>query len=106
MADALVLPSERETWGLAVNEAMTFGVPAIVSDTVGCAPDLVVPGVTGAVFKSGNAGALSTAIESVRRLSAHNADQLRKNVLTHISKYSLDASVDGIVAAIQSIANR
>lgn len=41
-ADCLVLPSEgTETWGLVVNEAMSCGIPAIVSDAVGCAPDLV-----------------------------------------------------------------
>jgi glycosyltransferase involved in cell wall biosynthesis len=49
-ADALVLPSDYgETWGLVVNEAMATGAPAIVSDRVGCANDLVVDGVTGAV---------------------------------------------------------
>src|SRR5262249_3744220 len=42
-ADCLVLPSDSgETWGLVVNEAMACGLPAIVSDRVGCGPDLVV----------------------------------------------------------------
>ncbi len=37
-ADCLVLPSDwGETWGLVVNEAMACGLPAIVSDRVGCA---------------------------------------------------------------------
>ena len=49
-ADCLVLPSDYgETWGLVVNEAMACGRPAIVSDRVGCAADLVTDGVTGAV---------------------------------------------------------
>lgn len=102
-ADVLVLPSMRETWGLVVNEAMTFGVPAVVSDTVGCAPDLVLPGVTGAIFKSGDANALADAIEAVRRQSAQYPGQLRRNVLAHISSYSVEASVGGIVAAIESV---
>ena len=39
-ADVLVLPSRRaETWGLVVNEALHHGVPCVVSDRVGCAPD-------------------------------------------------------------------
>ena len=29
-----------ESWGLVVNEAMATGLPAVVSDRVGCAPDL------------------------------------------------------------------
>jgi glycosyltransferase involved in cell wall biosynthesis len=35
-ADAIVLPSESETWGLVVNEAMACGIPAIVSHHCGC----------------------------------------------------------------------
>ena len=33
-ADCLVLPSELESWGLVVNEAMATGLPAVVSDSV------------------------------------------------------------------------
>jgi glycosyltransferase involved in cell wall biosynthesis len=40
-ADVLVLPSDySETWGLVVNEAMASGLPCIISDRCGCAPDL------------------------------------------------------------------
>ena len=53
-ADLLVLPSRSETWGLVVNEAMNFGLPAVVSDQAGCAADLVVQGRTGAVFHAGD----------------------------------------------------
>lgn len=39
--DVLVLPSESEPWGLVVNEAMACGLVPVVSDSVGCGPDLV-----------------------------------------------------------------
>ena len=43
----LVLPSLfTETWGLVMNEAMQLGVPCIVSDRVGCDPDMIRPGDT------------------------------------------------------------
>lgn len=59
--DCLVLPSDYgETWGLVVNEAMACGRPAIVSDRVGCGPDLVVEGESGAIFKFGDADALAS----------------------------------------------
>jgi glycosyltransferase involved in cell wall biosynthesis len=53
LADCVVLPSAYgETWGLAVNEALASGRPALVSDRVGCAQDLIRPGENGCVFRS------------------------------------------------------
>ncbi len=43
LAEAFVLPSLREEWGLVVNEAMASGLPVIVSETAGCAEDLLRP---------------------------------------------------------------
>jgi len=41
LAECLVLPSQKDTWGLVVNEAMASGLPVLVSSRCGCAPDLV-----------------------------------------------------------------
>lgn len=54
LCDLFVLPSAFEPWGLVVNEVMNAGKPVIVSDQVGCRPDLVRPGVNGDVFRSGD----------------------------------------------------
>jgi glycosyltransferase involved in cell wall biosynthesis len=65
-ADALVLPSDScETWGLVVNEAMACGLPAIVSDQVGCAEDLVQPGLTGLVYPCHDVNKLAEAMISM-----------------------------------------
>lgn len=54
-ADALALPSDgRETWGLVVDEAMVCGRPCFLSDRIGCSPDLIDPGKTGATFRCGD----------------------------------------------------
>jgi 1,2-diacylglycerol 3-alpha-glucosyltransferase len=50
LAEAFVLPSLYEEWGLVVNEAMACGLPVLVSSTVGSAEDLVVPGENGFHF--------------------------------------------------------
>lgn len=50
MADAFVLPSVYEPWGLVINEAMIMGLPVIVSDRVGCRKDLIVEGENGFIF--------------------------------------------------------
>ncbi|PWJ56725.1 glycosyltransferase involved in cell wall biosynthesis [Dyadobacter jejuensis] len=47
----LILPSISEPWGLVVNEAMVCGMPVIVSETCGCAVDLLQEGVNGFTFR-------------------------------------------------------
>ena len=103
-ADLLVLPSDGlETWGLVVNEAMASGTPAVVSDAVGCGPDLVEAGHTGAIFPLGDVQALAGAIEQVLALD-------RATVLSHLAKkveiYSPERAADGILTAAQTLAKR
>jgi 1,2-diacylglycerol 3-alpha-glucosyltransferase len=50
LAEAFVLASTCEPWGLVVNEAMATGLPVLVSHRCGCAPDLVEAGGNGFVF--------------------------------------------------------
>jgi 1,2-diacylglycerol 3-alpha-glucosyltransferase len=51
LAGAFILPSSHfEQWGLVVNEAMAAGLPVLVSQACGCAPDLVNEGVNGFTF--------------------------------------------------------
>ena len=61
-SDLLVLPSGHEPWGLVVNEAMSCGLPAVVSDRVGASLDLIAPGVTGDVYPSGDVEALANIL--------------------------------------------
>ncbi len=64
-ADALVLSSNDDPWGLVVNEAMDAGLPVLVSDACGAAEDLVRDGVNGHVFPSGDTAALSGCIAAL-----------------------------------------
>lgn len=70
VGDVLVLPSSNEPWGLVCNEATAAGLPIVVSDEVGCGPDLVVEGKTGYVFEVGNISALAADIQDASRRSA------------------------------------
>jgi glycosyltransferase involved in cell wall biosynthesis len=106
-ADCLVLPSDSgETWGLVVNEAMACGIPAIVSDQVGCGPDLVSEGVTGAVFPMGDIDALAQRLIELAgdpaRLRAMGT-AARQRVLT---QYSVERAVEGTMAAIDAAMKR
>jgi glycosyltransferase involved in cell wall biosynthesis len=103
-ADALVLPSDgRETWGLVVNEAMSAGLPALVSESAGCAPDLVVHGETGFVFPCGQVSALARLMQCGGRdaLAA-----LGRRAAIRIQSYSPDAAAAGTVAAVRELVAR
>ena len=67
MGDCLILPSHGpgETWGLVVNEAMASGLPAIVSNKVGCATDLITPNKNGFVFPKGSIDTLLKLIKNL-----------------------------------------
>ena len=99
-ADCLVLPSDgQETWGLVVNEAMSCSRPAVVSDAVGCAPDLVHESRTGAVFPLGDVEALAKVLVDF----AKDPERMRamgQRALAGLRSYSLDAAVQGVVDAV------
>lgn len=59
LAEAFILPSIEEEWGLVVNEAMACGLPVVVSKTVGCAEDLVEHRSNGWLFDPGDVAALA-----------------------------------------------
>lgn len=49
-ADALLLTSEYDQWGLCVNEAMACGTPALVTSRCGCAGEIVLHEINGFVW--------------------------------------------------------
>jgi Glycosyl transferases group 1 len=101
-ADILVLPSDGlETWGLVVNEAMACGLPAVVSDAVGCGPDLVEEGITGAVFPVGQVNRLASAIETAISL---DVVALRQHLAARMQIYSPLRAAKGIMEAAAVLA--
>ncbi len=100
-ADLLVLPSDGlETWGLVVNEGMACGVPAVVSDAVGCGPDLVDPGRTGAIFPLADVPGLAAAITSVLEL---DPAEVRQHLADKMNRYSPRAAAVAIVEAATTL---
>src|SRR5260370_284059 len=97
VSDAFVLPSSVETWGMVVNEAMASGLPAVVSNQVGCAPDLVLGGQTGEVFTCGSVAELAfilTHLANDQGLLSRLGAQARRLV----QRYSPAGAVEGTVA--------
>lgn len=98
-ADVLALPSEAETWGLVVNEALACGTPCVVSDACGCAPDVIKPGVNGAVFPVADLDAFANALAKVLTARASPSD-----VCASVQGYSADAAAAGVLRAAAHVA--
>ena len=56
---------------MAVNEALCFSLPVVVSDQVGAGTDLVIPGENGHVFPAGDVSALADNISKLIELPSH-----------------------------------
>lgn len=100
VSHCLVLPSDYgETWGLVVNEAMACGLPAIVSDRVGCHPDLIIEGKTGYVFPFGSVDGLVKKIEWCIE-DKKKVVQMGTFARHHILPYSINNLTLGTLSAL------
>ena len=101
-ADVFVMPSEREPWGLVLNEAMAAGLAPVASDEVGGGVDLLDHGRTGFVFPSLDWEAMTGM---VRELVVD--DELRRRVgeaaAVRARSYSYDAAARGVTEALESL---
>jgi glycosyltransferase involved in cell wall biosynthesis len=99
LATVFVLPSLDEQWGLIVNEVMNSGRAVIVSDQVGCQPDLIADGVEGCVFPAGDVAALT---EALRRTitSPATASAMGQRGLERIQTWSYEEDIRGLRQAI------
>ncbi len=101
-ADIFVLPSQYETWGLVVNEAMVHGLPAVVSEGCGCAADLVRDGETGLRFATGNTRALAARLDALLRNEPLRR-QLGTQARAFIQGWSYAEVAKGVGAALASV---
>ncbi len=108
-ADCLVLPSDAgETWGLVVNEALAAGLPCIVADSVGCAPDLV-DDHTGAIYPTAD------PVEVVPLLAAALRDIRDRRRVGHdfmaacqerAARHSFAAAAAGLARACRAVTSQ
>ncbi len=105
LANAFILASISETWGLVVNEAMAAGLPVIVSERCGCAPDLVANGRNGFTFNPFDVDALEELMFKVasdecdckvmgqasHEIISHWSPEIFANNLLQAARIALDA---------------
>jgi len=90
-----------ETWGLVVNEAMACGRPVLVSDSVGCVPDLVDE-TNGWVVPASDQDALVRTLRLAYE-ERHTWDEKGRRSLEKISRHTYSAMADGVLAALHSL---
>jgi len=111
-SDVLVLPSiidargDTEGLGVALLDAMSYGIPAIAS-RVGGIPDIIEDGVSGLLVPPADPQALANAIERVARDPAYAkrlADAGRERLRTHFSWDVIMEQWDAVYSAISASA--
>ena len=102
LATVFVLPSRHEPWGLIVNEVMNAARPAIVSDDVGCGPDLIENGVNGCIYPVGDVGALADALRRVLETPGA-AERMGQRAGERIRSWSFEEDVRGLRQALASV---
>jgi len=101
--DVLVFPSEHEPYGLPVNEAMICGIPAIVSDRVGAALDLVENEKTGFVYPCGDVDGLAVVLRKLlsdRELLKSMGEAARARIAAWSPSENAEATIRAVEQAL------
>ena len=99
-ADVFALLSEREPWAVVVNEAAACGLPLILSDRVGAAPDLLRDGENGRLVEAGDVAAAADALRGL----AQDPDERRRmgeRSRELVQDWGYGPSVEGFLAAVR-----
>lgn len=105
LATVFVLPSRHEPWGLIVNEVMNAGRAVILSDDVGCQPDLIQDGAEGCVFPVGDVQALTSALRRVLA-TPETAIRMGENGLKRIQEWGFEEDIAGLRRALAAVTRR
>ncbi len=89
MSDLFTLTSESETFSIAALEAMSMGLPVVLTD-VGGAKEMVVSGLNGLLVKPHNSKELAAAWKTVFQ-SNLQSKKIRNHV---IEKFSIQSMID------------
>jgi glycosyltransferase involved in cell wall biosynthesis len=103
LANAFVHASTTEQWGLVVNEAIASGLPAIVSNRCGCAPELVQG--NGFTFDPTNEHELAARLLELASLSDEERRHLGDTSYTISANFSPDRFGDGLKRAVMMALN-
>jgi len=97
--DVLVLPSESETWGFVVSEAVNHGLSLLLSDRIGCAPELLVD--NGCLLKAITPEDISCALSELRT----NLNNFKAASAQLSRKFTVDSQAHALLACASKFSN-
>ena len=102
-AHVFVLPTLQDNWPLVVAEAMSMGLPILLSNRAGSVPDLVVPGENGYVFDPEDHDELASKMrvfvdqpELVQVYGARSLELVRPYTPERVARVFIEA-IEGVV---------
>jgi len=105
LAGCFVLPSTSEPWGLVVNEAMASGLPVLVSDRCGCAPELVHNGDNGFLLDPYHVEGMASTLERISRLDGAHLREMSLESSSLVSKYTPEIWAKNLAECINAAAS-
>jgi N-acetyl-alpha-D-glucosaminyl L-malate synthase BshA len=103
VADLFIMPSEKESFGLAALEAMACEVP-VISSNVGGLPELNIQGKTG--FLSNVGDVADMAKNAIYILDNNNLATFRKNALNRAKEFDSNQIVPRYIAYYQQVLDK
>ena len=102
IADFFVMCSGvGETWGLATNEAMNFGLPMLLSDMTGCRTDLLKEGQNGFGFKTGDIDHLAELLLKMFQMESTERQKMGALSRDIVQNYSYRATISNFIATLK-----
>lgn len=103
-ADAFVLPTREDVWGLVINEAAAHALPIITTDQCIAGTELVIDGKTGYLIPIENELDLMKAIESIGSCTSIR-DEMSANILKTAKKYTIEKMAQSHLDVFNTVKN-
>ena len=101
LADAVILASQKDTWGLVINEAMASGLPVIVSKRCGCSLDLVREGENGFLVNPFDVDDMAVKMMRMTQLSGEQRQMMGARSYEIVQGWGPGRFANGLKAAVE-----
>jgi len=105
--DFIILPSFYDPWGLVINEAVSNGTLAIVSDGVG-AKEIIEKIDKNLIFRNNDLNSLTSTIDYCINLFQHKDryNNLRKKAVEVSKEYSIESASENFLVAVRGLLDK